>query len=176
MCSVRIHCVSSVLNKGTRIWIAATALTAMEAEGKRRCPLETGGILVGYRATDSQVITEVIGPGPLAIRTEVSFLADHLFQCDQLDMRFRQSGGTLIYLGDWHTHPDGAPGMSALDQKTLRHICGHGPARCLNPVMIIGGGGPDKWHWKAHVYERRALVRHFISPSIAVFDPAALSP
>lgn len=154
--------------KYPRIWIASQALSEMEAEGKRCFPLETGGVLVGYRAMGSQVITAVIGPGPRAVHTRSSFEADHEYQCDLLDTHFENSGRVAVYLGDWHTHPGATPSMSATDRLTIRAIAAHAPARCPDPLMVIGGGGPSVWHWMAHTYNSNAYVRHLRSRPLAI--------
>lgn len=136
------------------LWISSRALTQMRLDAERAFPLETGGVLVGYRVGADQIITASIDAGPRAIRTRTTFEGDHEYQCAELDRVFSASGGVTVYLGDWHTHPSSRPHLSTTDKRTLRGIAGHASANSPNPIMIIGGGGPSDWIWKAHAYEK----------------------
>jgi integrative and conjugative element protein (TIGR02256 family) len=142
----------------------------MEAEADRYFPLETGGVLVGYRAQAVQVITNMIGPGPRAVRTTTSFEGDHEYQCEELERIYRRSGAVTMYLGDWHTHPSGIPQPSALDKETLRHIAAHRPADCKRPIMLIGGGAPHTWLWKAHIFDSSRTLHKIYSPTLIPYE------
>jgi integrative and conjugative element protein (TIGR02256 family) len=141
----------------------------MTEDADRWFPLETGGILAGYRVGRVQVITDMIGPGPRVTRTRTSFEGDHEYQCELLDTLFQQSGGITVYLGDWHTHPLATADTSSTDRWTLRRIATHAAAHCPSPLMVIGAGGPTTWRWKAHVYERAALCGRVHSRSLAIY-------
>lgn len=137
----------------TVLWIEERALCELNAEACRAFPQETGGVLVGYVANGQQpVVVTVIGPGPAAVHQRSRFQPDHQWQCEQLDDIYEHSSGKFVYLGDWHTHPDGSPQMSWLDRRTIRNIAKHAPARCSQPLMLIGGGAPETWHWLVHRY------------------------
>lgn len=43
----------------------------------------------------------------------------------------------LEYLGDWHTHPNGSPGLSALDREAMRTIAAYPAARQVRPMMLV---------------------------------------
>lgn len=141
----------------------------MRRDADRAFPLETGGVLVGYRVDADQIITASIDAGPRAARTRTSFEADHEHQCAELDRVFAASGGVTVYLGDWHTHPFSGTDLSNIDKRTLRGIAAHAEANIPNPIMIIGGGGPSNWIWKAHVYERPRMFCKFSSRPLRTF-------
>ncbi len=121
----------------------------LEREADRAFPDETGGLLLGYRAAQGDVIvTQMTGPGPQALHRPKSFVPDAPWQAANLAQRYADSGGYLEYLGDWHTHPDGQAVLSRPDRRTLYRIAAHVAARCPDPVMIIlAGRGP--WHLAA---------------------------
>ncbi|MBR9883480.1 MAG: hypothetical protein GYB21_07405 [Oceanospirillales bacterium] len=138
----------------SKVWIHESAFTAMANEASKKYPLETGGVLVGYVANDRiPVVMATIGPGENAKHARTRFHPDHDWQCEQLDKLYDQSEGQLVYLGDWHTHPNGSPQMSWLDRRTLRSIAGHSSAQCNAPLMLIGGGEPSQWRWITHQYQ-----------------------
>lgn len=99
-------------------------------------PLETGGILLGHARPDGAVVRAVLGPGPAAIASATAFDPDQNWQSEAVAAAWRQDQ-SLEYLGDWHTHPRGAPWPSRTDHGVLLSIAGHGPARQPRPWMLI---------------------------------------
>lgn len=131
----------------------------MTREADRCFPLETGGVLAGYRAGPTQVVTHIVGPGPKSQHTRVSFEGDHDWQCEQLEDLYETSGRITVYLGDWHTHPLSTPHISAMDRRTLARIANHKEANCSEPLMIIAGGTPKVWAWQAYTWRRTSAPR-----------------
>lgn len=143
----------------TSLWVSDKVLQDLVGEADRAYPLETGGVLVGYFAESGEpVIYAAIGPGPAAIHRRRRFTPDHAWQCRQLDEIFEQSSGRLVYVGDWHTHPDASPRMSWLDHRTLRTIARHRQAQAPHPLMLIGGGEPENWIWAGHLFREERLL------------------
>lgn len=137
----------------TPIWISRNASAALQEEADRAYPNETGGVLAGYRANNNEiVIFEVVGPGPNAVHGQHGFTPDHSWQCGQLQTLYGDTSGEWVYIGDWHTHPNGMPRMSWIDRRTLRRIAKHPHANTAQPMMLIGGGAPHRWQWMAHQY------------------------
>ena len=58
---------------------------------------------------------------------------------------FKSSGGSITYLGDWHTHPNSKPMLSMLDRRTLTRIALTPESQTSYPVMAILGSSPNKW-------------------------------
>ncbi len=136
------------------LWLDRRVLVRIEQEASLIYPLETGGVLVGYVGDNGQpVVHEVVGPGPKALHLETRFEPDHAWQCEQLDSLFWNSSGQLVYLGDWHTHPNGSPTMSGLDRRTMRRIARHAEARISYPLMLIEGGSPGAWQLAVHQFK-----------------------
>lgn len=141
------------------MWISEPAYHCLLKEADRGYPLETGGILLGYCAENgAPVVLAVVGPGPDASHSRTRFLPDHEWQCKQIDEVYQRSAGQWVYIGDWHTHPDGVAYMSWLDQRTLRAIARHPEAKSSRPVMLIAGGQPERWAWKCHQYRSERLL------------------
>ncbi len=135
------------------VWWAQDALDQAVAEADRTFPMETGGVLLGWRASTTEVIiTDLVGPGPGAEHHRVWFRPDADWQQEQIDARYAHSGRTVTYLGDWHTHPNGSPVLSRKDLRTLRRISRHADARIPQPVMAVVAGGPE---WRLAVRQPR---------------------
>lgn len=142
------------LNRPTA-WLAEGALEDMLAEGQRRLPQETGGILMGYQTEAAVVITDVIGPGPAALHKRKNFVPDAAFQEGEIGRIYGSSGRIHTYLGDWHTHPGADAVPSPRDIATLQRIAETPTARMPSPVMAILAYRAREWwiqvwHYSEH--------------------------
>ena len=127
-----------------KIWLPERLLDEMTLLATGAHPNETGGVLIGYDAGNGLVITDITGPGPEAVHAHHAFVPDYAYQDKEISRIYRESGRQHAYLGDWHSHPDGAPALSSRDKRTLRGIANHPPARAFAPIMGILAGG-DWW-------------------------------
>ena len=133
-----------------KVWIGRSVVDEMRVEASAYAPLETGGVLVGWRDGEDRIVVDAIGPGPLALHGRHAFMPDHRWQLAQLRQAFQQSGGDLDYLGDWHTHPGGIAQMSEIDRGTLNRLAGRVP----RALMMIAAGGEDTWTFGAWMQQR----------------------
>lgn len=129
------------------VWLPANVLAAVCASATSKEPVETGGILIGYWATEAQaVVTNTIGAGPRAAHGRISFSPDHDYQVRELSRLYEASGGVETYLGDWHSHPGQSwPRLSPKDRSTLKLIAKTPEARVPMALMMIVGGAGGSW-------------------------------
>ncbi|MBB5706348.1 Mov34/MPN/PAD-1 family protein [Sphingopyxis panaciterrulae] len=123
------------------IWLAREVVLEMERLGSIYYPLETGGMLLGWRDGPDRIATGLIGPGSGALHGLYSFIPDGAWQRARLAHIFSATAGDLDYLGDWHTHPDGVAAMSEVDRRTLSKI----ERRVRDPLMVILAGAASRW-------------------------------
>lgn len=137
------------------VWITRGVFAAMCAEARVLHPVETGGILLGWRSGKDRVIADMRGPGPNALHGRCRFCPDHRWQVGEIRRAYEASRGDLDYLGDWHTHPDGVAAMSGEDTRTLSRIS----RRVSRPLIMILANEPD-WAWTAGCWtgERKGVV------------------
>lgn len=87
---------------------------------KKEQDIETGGILMGQLYPKSN---KIIVSHALTCKHKFSSRYKlHLnINCLQNKMNeiWKHSGGTITYIGDWHTHPEKSPQASFLDYKTF---------------------------------------------------------
>lgn len=96
---------------------------------------EAAGVIIGERRGNHLVIQRISEPGQDDRRSR--YAVDRCGRIHQLavDQAFSQSGGTLQYLGEWHTHPEDYPTPSPRDLKSWRkHLIDPEPM-----VLIIVG-------------------------------------
>lgn len=135
----------------TNVWLGNGIAASLLREAVEHAPLETGGVLLGWRSGEHICVTNVVGPGPSALHGKTSFVPDAEWQSQQIARLYAASGRRLAYLGDWHTHPGASTTPSARDRQTLLTIAQHPPARCPQPIMvIIGQPSTDQWVASAH--------------------------
>ena len=77
---------------------------------------ETGGILLGHDSAGDLCVRRAGGPGPNAKRSPHRFLRDLQHARDLADHAYDVDGS--IWLGEWHTHPQGPATPSDLDLTT----------------------------------------------------------
>lgn len=128
---------------------ASNIKAAMIREADSTYPYETGGILLGRHFPGLFHVTHMVGPGPGARHYKTSFIPDRDWQYEQIDALYGQLSGSLDYLGDWHTHPQGSLSPSETDLALLEAIAATPESRCPTPIMcILAGTGSGKWSEK----------------------------
>lgn len=127
------------------IWMSRDVVASLKAEASLRAPQETGGVLLGYWAAEGgdPVVTHGVGPGPNAVHSTDRFVPDHEYHIEEIARLYEESDRQLQYLGDWHSHPNGAGTLSNLDHTCLRRIGRSPEARVENPIMLILAGSPE---------------------------------
>jgi integrative and conjugative element protein (TIGR02256 family) len=134
----------------------------MISEGRRWAPVETGGMLVGYRSGEGPgadaVVTHLIGSGPNARRERSRFTPDGRWQQRHLDELYASSGQTATYLGDWHTHPRGSVRPSRADRATYEKVAADPQARCPHPVIVIVALGAHETRIGGYAVAGKGLV------------------
>lgn len=115
------------VSAGRSLVITDDAIAALRSYAQRRMSQpESGGVLLGRHLLDSddQVIDEITAPQRADRKYRYSFFrsATH----NQLaDRRWKQSGGTVAYLGLWHSHPEEVPTPSQTDLRDWKHALAH---------------------------------------------------
>ncbi|WP_080756116.1 Mov34/MPN/PAD-1 family protein [Pseudomonas brassicacearum] len=104
---------------------------------------EAGGILLGNRAGGHIHVISATGPLSNDKRARLSF--------DRLDTGHQKaahhawasSGGTVDYVGDWHTHPQSIPTPSSKDYVEWKKLTKALPSSHL--FAIVGSSGNNFW-------------------------------
>ena len=104
--------------------------------------LEAGGILIGYRRANHLHIVALTEPHPQDRRSVTSFERISPFHQEQALVLWKQSGGQLDYLGEWHTHPERKPSPSGIDKREWRKLY----FRRLTPLIFIIAGTEGYWY------------------------------
>lgn len=93
-------------------------ITADSLKAKRK---ETGGVFVGIANYKTKIIhvVDLISAPPDSKANSVCFFRGHQGLPEQIEKINVGSGGQLGYIGEWHSHPLGPNGLSAVDMQSV---------------------------------------------------------
>lgn len=138
-------------------------LAAESADGD-----ETGGVLLGFDATDGGPVTVSAAgdPGPGAERSPVRFRRD-------LDhaQRLARDAWLLdrsLWIGDWHTHPMGLPQPSPVDLSSYRRVLATGAMPVFLSIIVSPRGGDD---WAAPEIGSWLVSKDDVRRALLTTDP-----
>jgi integrative and conjugative element protein (TIGR02256 family) len=98
------------------VYVAESVILAVKAAARASHPLETGGVLLGVRASGRAWVTLAVEI-PTAARSHTSYRIP-AGETHRVVRAVRAHDSRLGYLGDWHSHPMNSP-ASRTDRLTL---------------------------------------------------------
>ncbi|MCW3091406.1 MAG: hypothetical protein JWP81_2475 [Ferruginibacter sp.] len=124
--------------KKARVILPAGIEKQMQALITENPKIETGGILAGYADENGDfIITNASGPGPNATHSATKFKKDVKYCQEFLDNLFLESKKRIVYIGEWHSHPNEKNLPSGTDIKSLTEIAFQKEYLTDMPLMII---------------------------------------
>ncbi|WOK09140.1 Mov34/MPN/PAD-1 family protein [Imperialibacter roseus] len=124
---------------GVNLEIEETIIEEMILESRRHYPKEFGGILLGRYSDNlnTAIITDIMMPIEYD-NSRNHFRRGNAGVKERLRLEFNKKP-SIIYLGEWHTHPDSTPDPSQIDINTLRTLSQANTVMIENPIMLIIG-------------------------------------
>lgn len=104
-----------------RLRLAESACAAAARMALEACPLETGGILLGWHEADTIVVSHVLRIGDPHASTHEYVRNDEAAQRALDTFRSVSADGRIGYVGEWHSHPVAQP-PSPIDYASLRQL------------------------------------------------------
>ncbi|MBZ5707017.1 MAG: ThiF family adenylyltransferase [Acidobacteriia bacterium] len=107
-----------------RIRLSSRAFIDLKSAHKAAGKNETGGLLVGFahRKRKTIYVTRILPPSPDSEGSPYAFKRGVQDYPETLDRIHLLTGNMLGYVGEWHTHPKGAPRASVTDLVALASI------------------------------------------------------
>jgi len=100
---------------------------------------ESGGILLGQIKDSKIYVQNVSTPNKFDKSGRYYFHRDKDAAQIIIDYEFANSCGSVIYLGEWHTHPEAAPSPSTQDMRMIKGQYNSGTLNVPFVLMIIQG-------------------------------------
>lgn len=112
------------LNKGIVELSEASILVINNQRQLKTTAPEAGGMILGRLITQSDdvVIDEVTEPTTSDRRGRFFFMRSKKHAQQHVNVAWKESNSTRIYLGEWHTHPEDDPTPSSIDFDNWRRI------------------------------------------------------
>ncbi len=123
--------------------IFLSKLTRLRSE---RLPNETGGIILGAHDMNRRIIylIDTIPSPPDSQEWPTVYIRGCKGLPDQLKKVETRTAGNLVYVGEWHSHPDGVSILpSRDDMDAFSWLRAHMQQAGLPPLMLIQGRGKN---------------------------------
>lgn len=119
---------------------------------------EAGGILLGRVFENKIVIEQVSTPG--TDDKSGRYFFDRNVRRAQwfVDMAWRKSKGEVIYLGEWHTHPEKYPSPSSIDKRLISNML-KDTRMTINFLFLVIIGIERKYVAVQHQGKRKPLIQ-----------------
>lgn len=109
------------------------------------CDFESGGILLGSREsrTSRFIVKEMTFPSHLETRRRFLFVRSKHEANQAIKRAWTVSGGTVNYLGEWHTHNEKIPNPSCIDRSLINEVIADGVVPLGRIFMLIAGNSDE---------------------------------
>lgn len=135
---------------GWQILVSANVVQKADRLRAARLPTETGGVMVGYFdiPRESLYVVDVLPAPPDSIEHSAAFIRGYSGLQAQMKQITERTGGQVAYVGEWHSHPDGAGlGMSDDDKELLATIADDMRVDGRpGVIMIVGSATQVRFH------------------------------
>lgn len=128
--------------------------------GIEHYPKEFGGFLIGRYSEDLKTvyIKETILPKKFKA-SKFSFERGIEGVKETLEIYYK-ARESMIYVGEWHTHPDNEPTPSSTDINALEEIANHDEVKIKNPILLIMGINKTKKELGFYVYFKNKIYKY----------------
>ena len=106
-----------------KLAISVKVIRALSKYSPKENQPEAGGILLGHVYRDRDEIEEISIPSKFDKRGLFFFNRKKDTAQLKINKAWHVSKGTLIYLGEWHTHSEGNPTPSPTDKDMIKRAC-----------------------------------------------------
>ncbi|QIH37005.1 hypothetical protein G6053_07975 [Sphingobacterium sp. DR205] len=144
------------------MFIEQSLIDTLARYGLDQYPKEFGGVLVGYYSDDKRTANIIDSILPIDFKsTETTFERGVAGLKEALEDYYHQNP-SLVYIGEWHTHPNVAPVPSYTDYNAMRVIVTADSVSIDNPVMIIIGLTEKSAEFAFFIYKENKLYKYEI--------------
>jgi [CysO sulfur-carrier protein]-S-L-cysteine hydrolase len=145
---------------GLNIEIKQELLDELYKVGMHHYPREFGGLLVGYYADDFKTCFIETTILPKKYKS-----SRYNFERGKEGLKgklteFYNNEPRLIYVGEWHTHPDGSTEPSGTDFNAMIEIAESDEVLIRNPILLILGITNDNYKFDFFIHQNKKLIKY----------------
>jgi integrative and conjugative element protein (TIGR02256 family) len=124
------------------IHISEEVLSMLDKYKQKKYQNESGGIILGFVHDDNSVyISKISQPNAYDRASRFGFERDKKAAQIIVNSEFYESDGKVIYLGEWHTHPEPNPSPSAIDIQMIKQQYKNNKINEDFLILLIQGTG-----------------------------------
>lgn len=127
------------------VYISSRVVDIFGSYIQRRGENESGGILLGNVYSDHDEITDVTVPNELDQKGPMFFHRSKAVAQARIDGAWIESCGSLVYLGEWHTHSQIKPRPSSRDLKMVATVFAETVMDLKYLYTIVVGRAGNYW-------------------------------
>jgi integrative and conjugative element protein (TIGR02256 family) len=147
-------------NIGLSIEIQEMLLNELYAVGLNHYPKEFGGLLIGKYSDDFK--TCIIETTILPVKYKSS---RYSFERGKKGLKaklteFYNSEPRLIYVGEWHTHPDSLAIPSSKDKTAMKEIEDNNDVNITSPLLLIIGLNNGNYHAGLYIQHNKVMYEY----------------
>ncbi len=145
---------------GLAINIADELIKQLYHFGSLHYPKEFGGLLMGYYSQDFKtvLITDTVLPKRYA-SSKYFFERGINGLKKTLKLLFKKDP-SIIYVGEWHTHPDNPPIPSLTDRIAMNEIVQHEKVAINSPILLIMSIREGMYELVFYVYFKNKFYKY----------------
>lgn len=128
-----------------RLKVPHSILEELSAYERRPARNEGGGILLGLVFEDHDEILELAAPNKTDKAKLFSFTRRKNPAQRKINYAWNTSGGHVVYLGEWHTHPGSIPTPSTQDKKMIENALRTTLMEIEYLYLVIAGDNRSMW-------------------------------
>ena len=128
--------------------------------GMKHFPKEFGGFLIGKYSEDFKtvyiketILPQNFKPSKFSFERGVEGVKELL-------EKYYEAEESMIYIGEWHTHPDNLPIPSPTDIIALEMIANHKEVKIKNPILLIMGIDKTKKELGFYVHFKNKIYKY----------------
>ncbi|WP_157568783.1 Mov34/MPN/PAD-1 family protein [Mucilaginibacter arboris] len=145
---------------GLYLEITDGLLNIIKDLGLKHYPKEFGGVLVGYYSIDKKTVNIIDTLLPVSYKSsKIHFERGSEGLKEQLIELFNAEQ-PLIYLGEWHIHPDARPLPSGTDVEGITEIAKHKDVNITSPILLIVGLTTTEMELGFYVYFKNKIYKY----------------
>lgn len=135
-------------------------LNELYAVGLNHYPKEFGGLLIGKYSDDFK--TCIIETTILPVKYKSS---RYSFERGKNGLKaklteFYNSEPRLIYVGEWHTHPDSLAIPSSKDKTAMKEIEESSNVNITSPLLLIIGLNNGNYHARLYIQHNKVMYEY----------------
>lgn len=132
-------------NSVRRARISPLVIKTFRKYEQKKGKLESGGILLGFVYENYDEIVKATVPNRLDSREPFSFNRSKIPAQKNINKSWKRSKGSLIYLGEWHTHSEVEPVPSVVDIEMIKKTFKETKMEINFLYLIIAGINDTYW-------------------------------